>query len=207
MLHTVAASTRRALAGTAAATGVLTVGIVALVAAAPSLPLDATVADWFSRTKVTWLLQTAAAVRFLASQAPFVLTFAVGAVLWWRGRRPAALLLMGSVNATDAANFPSSSIVACVAFWGLVSALLILNGGWGRRERALLAMSAVLIFLIGPSRLYVGDHWLTDVVGGYLLAASMSSLSLWMYLRHRSAPPQRGGDGGSHAVGSSPVAR
>ena len=38
-------------------------------------------------------------------------------------------------------------------------------------------MAAIL--LIGISRIYLGDHWATDVIGGYLLAAT----GLWWLQR------------------------
>jgi len=38
------------------------------------------------------------------------------------------------------------------------------------------------VVLVGPTRIYLGDHWTTDVLGGYLFGGTWLSLSLWLYL-------------------------
>jgi membrane-associated phospholipid phosphatase len=52
--------------------------------------------------------------------------------------------------------------------------LAVLVAGATRSWRSRVAMwtgTVVLLLLIGVSRLYLGVHWLTDVVGGYALGA------------------------------------
>ncbi|HZQ09664.1 MAG TPA: phosphatase PAP2 family protein, partial [Anaerolineae bacterium] len=44
---------------------------------------------------------------------------------------------------------------------------------------ALVILFAVLIIGIGPSRIYVGEHWFSDVVGAYLVGA----VWLWVSIR------------------------
>jgi membrane-associated phospholipid phosphatase len=38
-----------------------------------------------------------------------------------------------------------------------------------------------MIALIGISRVYTGEHWLTDVIGGYLLGSLWLILTIWLY--------------------------
>ncbi len=68
------------------------------------------------------------------------------------------------------AAFPSGHATQSVAFY----ATLAIVGGIGRslRAKAVLWSVAVLIALaVGASRIYLGAHWLTDVLGGYVLGA------------------------------------
>jgi undecaprenyl-diphosphatase len=63
--------------------------------------------------------------------------------------------------------FPSGHVTAGVAVWGMVAVLL----GSGSQQRAVSAGlgAASVSLLVGLSRVYIGVHWWTDVVGGYAL--------------------------------------
>jgi membrane-associated phospholipid phosphatase len=52
---------------------------------------------------------------------------------------------------------------------------------------ALLILLALPIVLVGPSRLYRGQHWLSDVVGGCAVAALLLIPSCWLYACLRPA--------------------
>jgi undecaprenyl-diphosphatase len=60
---------------------------------------------------------------------------------------------------------------------------LMLMAGRSARARVLLAAGAVLIaFVVGLTRLYLGAHWMTDVLGGWALAGVWDGLLIICYL-------------------------
>ena len=67
----------------------------------------------------------------------------------------------------------SEHVMAFLAFWGLLFCFGII---------LLLVVSAVLIVLVGPSCVYLGDHWASDVLGSYLIGGALLGVTLWLYL-------------------------
>ncbi|MGB8791308.1 MAG: phosphatase PAP2 family protein [Mycobacterium sp.] len=66
--------------------------------------------------------------------------------------------------------FPSGHVAGTGALLGIIA--VCIGVGRSRTLRALLAALAVTgVLIVAISRLYLGYHWLTDVVGGALLAA------------------------------------
>lgn len=66
-------------------------------------------------------------------------------------------------------SFPSGHAMASLLFYGFLAFLawvLLLKPGRPRLAAVLFLVS--LIILIGISRIYVGNHWLSDVVGGWI---------------------------------------
>jgi undecaprenyl-diphosphatase len=78
-------------------------------------------------------------------------------------------------------SFPSGHAMQFTAFGGFLGFLVYswLEPSWGRR--VLLIALAALIVLVGPSRIYLGQHWLSDVIGGYLLGSLWLALTLQFY--------------------------
>jgi undecaprenyl-diphosphatase len=72
----------------------------------------------------------------------------------------------------DAAwSFPSGHSTQAMAFWIMV-ATLVTAGCAPRVVRAGYAAAAVMILLIGCSRVYLCAHWTTDVLAGFSLGAA-----------------------------------
>ena len=46
-----------------------------------------------------------------------------------------------------------------------------------------MVISAFFVVLIGPSRIYLGAHWVTDLSGAYLIEVALLSIALLLYLQ------------------------
>ncbi len=72
--------------------------------------------------------------------------------------------------------FPSGHTISAVMCFGLLAYLLlprILSHFW---KAVVIVISILIMFYIGYSRLFVGDHYLSDVLAGYALGIAWSGL-------------------------------
>jgi len=70
-------------------------------------------------------------------------------------------------------SFPSGHTMSATICWSLMVVCAGLSLGWHRRRRAkLYLVSTTIVFLIGFSRLYLGVHYPSDVVGGLIIGAA-----------------------------------
>jgi undecaprenyl-diphosphatase len=87
-------------------------------------------------------------------------------------------------------SYPSQHAAQALATWGMLA--LMLMAGRSARARVLLAAGAALIaFVVGLTRLYLGAHWMTDVLGGWAIAGVWDGLLIICYLlaQQMAAPP------------------
>jgi undecaprenyl-diphosphatase len=89
-----------------------------------------------------------------------------------RRPRPADSRLAVFPAKLDGASFPSGHVIAYTSMYGfqayLASRSIRCPGVRGVVVGALVS----LIALVGPSRVYLGHHWFTDVLAGYLYGAA-----------------------------------
>jgi membrane-associated phospholipid phosphatase len=127
-------------------------------------------------------------------EAAVVLAATVGAVLlidgfkrlYGRIRPPAAEQLMTETNPA----LPSGHALGSIVVLGVLAAVVVLATRRALLRVAAVAVAALGVLTIGVSRLYVGVHWLTDVVTGWLLGGAWLAVcvtTLCVLSRRRSA--------------------
>lgn len=130
------------------------------------------------------------ALRFRL-EAIFVLLASSSNILNWivkrlikRPRPTSELVTVARV--INEPSFPSGHVMHYVNFFGLLNYLLATNWRSGRLRNILLAISTSLIVLIGPSRVYLGAHWPSDVMAGYVYGGLWFGGLMTAYLRVKS---------------------
>ena len=189
---------------TAGACGLLAAYLVLALAAAQHhfLPLDRSVRDWVQPMRSGWLDVSMETVSFLGEPAGLVPLILVASAALWRASRRWALLLpvlMAGTGVLQLAGkwaadrprpnaapwgFPSGHVLSLAVFFGILAFLLVTLSERRRRWRvsACLACGAA-VGLVAASRIYLDMHWLSDVIGGFVLGTAYLLLALWAHQR------------------------
>jgi undecaprenyl-diphosphatase len=84
--------------------------------------------------------------------------------------------------------FPSGHVVHYVVFFGFLLTVMLVHKNIPLFWRIFIGtISTFLILTVSISRVYLGAHWATDVVGGYLFGFIYLGIILKFYL-HRGGP-------------------
>lgn len=105
--------------------------------------------------------------------------------------RPEHESLRIAVGPLGGSSFPSGHVITYVGVYGFLAYLAhTLIKPLGAR-RALTGLFAGLVALVGPSRIYQGHHWPTDVAASYLLGTSylIGLTTLYRRFKARFRPP------------------
>ena len=79
-------------------------------------------------------------------------------------------------------SFPSSHATTSFIVYGMLAYLL-----W-KKNKVLAYIVGALPFLIGISRIYVGAHYVSDVLGGYLVGYIFVSFAITWFKNHKKLP-------------------
>lgn len=190
-------------AGVAAGAVFALLSVLAIAGNRLLLTVDLPLSETIRGTSQTWLWGT---VTHIGSTAAALATAgAVAVVSWRRCRRftivyPTTLLLGGALNnvlkqligrprpadpatTVSLASFPSGHTLQATLLLGLLPlAVLIISS-----RRALSVWASITatagIAAVGYSRVYLGAHWPTDVVGAILLGALLILGAHWLLTR------------------------
>ncbi|MFD0363519.1 phosphatase PAP2 family protein [Nocardia sp. GCM10030253] len=159
---------------------------------------DGATRTWFVAQRTRSMDTAAIVITNLGSPvAAVTLAALIGALLSWRARTALPIIVMvATVCAASAASttlklvvgrtrppietqqvletnysFPSGHATSTSAIVGITVTILMI--GRSRQVRAMLAaVAALLIAIVAATRLYLGVHWLTDVIAGAILGTT-----------------------------------
>jgi membrane-associated phospholipid phosphatase len=144
-----------------------------------------------------WLLTTLAMLAFALRRRRtemFALLLSVcggeliNRLIKWLVGRPRPVPALVRVSGDWAReSFPSGHVTFYVCYFGFLFfvAYAVLHRGTHARRLAL-TLAALPVLLIGASRVYLGAHWTSDVLGAYLLSGVWLALTLHLYRRWKA---------------------
>ena len=98
----------------------------------------------------------------------------------------------GIYSSPETFSFPSGHTTFAMTFY-LGFAILLTHATKLKCKRFIYLVTGLLIAAISISRLYLGAHWFTDVLGGWLLSAALLMLVSLSYNRHHERNIQPAG--------------
>lgn len=183
--------------------------LAVLARGAAYFPLDLTISQLLQSLRSPFFHALMVAITWLGYMPQAVVVLLLPAVLaWWLGYRWEAAMIVASglgvvvintvvklvvarprppdtlvevYNTLSTNSFPSGHVMFAVGLFGF---LLFLAFTLLRRSvlrTLLLTLFALLIGLMGISRVYVGEHWASDVLGAYLLGMPVLAAAVSIY--------------------------
>ncbi|WP_231426816.1 phosphatase PAP2 family protein [Pedobacter sp. Leaf250] len=163
----------------------------------PILPFDIRASLFVQQYQANWLDQVMLAISFFG-ELPWSLlsVLVVAAIFYWQkykreGLYIASILVSGLVilgiknminrprptafyvrlvEVNRFQSYPSGHVLSYVLFFGFLIFLMSRLTTIPKNTRNIVTyLSAFLMIFIAPSRIYLGAHWLTDTLGGFLL--------------------------------------
>jgi len=190
---------------------------VALVFAPAFIRFDAAVSEAIRSVTWPWVESVARAATWLGDFWPMAaLTAGAGAALWVMGRRTSSAtlvltvalgsllgsilkLLFGRLRPAEVArialpesySFPSGHALSSLLFFGSVAFLIVLHVRSLRVSALGVGLCGLAVFAIGMGRVYLGVHFLGDIIGSWLLGAGLLALMVMISARWGAGSEER----------------
>lgn len=174
--------------------------------------LDGPFRDWVIDHRTGfWTEVMVNASRFGSTPSLIVIALAAGAWLAWRGRKADSLLVVGGsagafllvpvlkvvierprpalsdhVVLVQSWSYPSGHSLNSIAVLGLLTVLAVRERPGAVRRTLLAVLGVFLVVVVGFSRVYLGVHWPSDVLAGWLIGV------LWLTICFTTAHLARG---------------
>jgi len=186
------------------------------IAQHPILPFDIGVSLFIQQFHSNWLDKIMLAISFFG-ELPWSLlsVLVVAGIFYWQkykreGFYIASILVSGLIilaikNVIDRPrpttfyvrlvevnrfqSYPSGHVLSYVLFFGFLLILMDKLTKIPKITRNIVSwISAFLLIFIAPSRIYLGAHWLTDTVGGFLLGLICLFPLCYFYFKKENNP-------------------
>ena len=82
-------------------------------------------------------------------------------------------------------SFPSGHAMSAMAVYGTLAFLLWRHISTRFGRSLLIFFSAMMIFMIGISRVYLGVHYPSDIIGGYFASGFWLGAAIWSFQRYK----------------------
>jgi undecaprenyl-diphosphatase len=115
------------------------------------------------------------AIFILATTSSALLAFVLKELIHRTRPFPVAQNATGLIESTNQYSYPSGHVLFFVVFFGFFAYLAWIHFA-GRARVIVIAICSALIVLIGPSRVFLGAHWASDVLGSYIIGA------IWLFV-------------------------
>ncbi|MBI3040184.1 MAG: phosphatase PAP2 family protein [Chloroflexi bacterium] len=185
----------------------------------PFFPGDSTISLWLQRITLPFVAWLMVAVSYAGATLPAVVTVTLtAAVLWFSGRKlePVFIVLLTSLAALlnwllkllvsrprpghefiqalgENGGFPSGHTTYAVVFFGFLFYLLAKLVKRPLVVGALRWLLVVLIIFSGVSRVYLGAHWPSDILGSLLLGGLLLAPAIVLYDNYAKSRQKTGG--------------
>jgi membrane-associated phospholipid phosphatase len=115
------------------------------------------------------------AVFMLATTSSALLTFVLKELIHRTRPFPVTENASGFLQSINQYSYPSGHVLFFVVFFGFLAYLAWIHFA-GRARVIVIAICGALIVLIGPSRIFLGAHWASDVLGSYIIG------TIWLFV-------------------------
>lgn len=120
------------------------------------------------------------AVFMLATTSSVLLAFVIKELIHRTRPFPLNQNATNILHTINEYSYPSGHVLFYVVFFGLFAYLAWKNFA-GRARVIIIAICSALIVLIGPSRIFLGAHWASDVLGSYIFGTILLLVLILAY--------------------------